>query len=71
MAHVFCEDLPFSGIGDSGMGAYHDIEGFRTFSHARFIYRQAPGEAGVAAVNLLRPPFGQEFEDFISRAIQP
>ncbi|WP_213979395.1 aldehyde dehydrogenase family protein [Sphingomonas sp. dw_22] len=71
MAHVFCEDLPFSGIGDSGMGAYHGIEGFRTFSHARAIYRQAPGAAGVAAVDLLRPPFGPEFEDFISKAIQP
>jgi coniferyl-aldehyde dehydrogenase len=71
MAHVFCEDLPFSGIGDSGMGAYHGIEGFRTFSHARAIYRQAPGAAGVAAVDLLRPPFGPGFEDFISQAIQP
>ncbi len=69
MAHVFCEDLPFSGIGASGMGAYHGVEGFRTFSHARAIYRQAPGPAGALAAALLRPPFGQQFEDFISQAI--
>lgn len=41
MAHTSCEDLPFGGIGNSGMGAYHGIEGFRTFSHPRAIYKQS------------------------------
>jgi coniferyl-aldehyde dehydrogenase len=38
MQHVSCEDLPFGGIGASGMGNYHGPEGFRTFSHARSVY---------------------------------
>lgn len=35
--HVAADDAPFGGIGDSGMGSYHGIEGFRTFSHAKTI----------------------------------
>ena len=31
--HVSMEDLPFGGVGPSGMGSYHAIEGFREFSH--------------------------------------
>ena len=34
------EDLPFGGIGESGMGSYHGLEGFKTFSHTKSIYRQ-------------------------------
>jgi coniferyl-aldehyde dehydrogenase len=32
---VTADQLPFGGIGESGMGHYHGIEGFKTFSHAR------------------------------------
>ena len=39
--HVAMEDLPFGGIGPSGMGAYHGIDGFRTFSHAKAVFQQA------------------------------
>ena len=35
MIHVAQDDLPFGGIGPSGMGADHGIEGFRTMSHAK------------------------------------
>ena len=35
--HVAADDAPFGGIGDSGMGSYHGIEGFKTFSHAKTI----------------------------------
>ena len=41
MAHSSCEDLPFGGIGNSGMGAYHGYDGFRSFSHPRAIYKQS------------------------------
>ncbi len=54
MMHVSMEDLPFGGIGPSGMGAYHGIDGFRTFSHAKAIYTQA--SADITA--MLRPPYG-------------
>ena len=35
LAHHLQEDLPFGGVGDSGMGAYHGFAGFKNFSHAR------------------------------------
>lgn len=39
MQHAALENLPFGGVGASGMGAYHGIDGFRTFSHAKAVYR--------------------------------
>jgi coniferyl-aldehyde dehydrogenase len=32
---VTADDVPFGGVGQSGMGHYHGIEGFLTFSHAK------------------------------------
>ena len=37
LLHVAAEDAPFGGVGDSGMGQYHGIEGFRTFSKAKTV----------------------------------
>ncbi|MCB5424599.1 coniferyl aldehyde dehydrogenase [Altererythrobacter sp. CC-YST694] len=54
--HIAQDDLPFGGIGPSGMGAYHGPEGFRAFSHARAIYRQPRWD--VAALSGLKPPYG-------------
>ncbi len=53
--HVGCEDLPFGGVGDSGMGQYHGFEGFKTFSHARSIYRQS--KVNLMALAGLIPPY--------------
>ena len=41
-------------VGASGMGAYHGIEGFRAFSHAKGIFEMARWNGS----NLLRAPFG-------------
>jgi coniferyl-aldehyde dehydrogenase len=38
--HVVQDDLPFGGVGASGMGKYHGIEGFRTLSHPKGIHVQ-------------------------------
>ncbi len=51
------DDLPFGGVGMSGMGAYHGIHGFKQFSHARAVYRHAIPDVTEA----LRPPFGKAF----------
>ncbi len=40
ISHYAQDDLPFGGVGDSGMGAYHGIHGFRQFSHAKSIFHQ-------------------------------
>jgi coniferyl-aldehyde dehydrogenase len=40
LLHVGQEDLPFGGIGPSGMGHYHGREGFLTFSHAKAVHHK-------------------------------
>lgn len=45
LLHIAQNDLPFGGIGPSGLGAYHGRDGFRRFSHAR----------GIAKVRLFNP----------------
>jgi coniferyl-aldehyde dehydrogenase len=55
LMHYAQEDLPFGGVGPSGMGAYHGIEGFRALSHAKGIFEQGRWSGG----NLLRAPFGR------------
>ncbi|HEU4959712.1 MAG TPA: coniferyl aldehyde dehydrogenase [Sphingomonas sp.] len=54
--HVSMEELPFGGIGPSGMGAYHGRDGFRTFSHARAVFKQA--RLDVAKLAGIKPPYG-------------
>ncbi len=38
--HVFQHDLPFGGIGNSGMGSYHGEEGFRELSHGKAVFKR-------------------------------
>lgn len=54
IAHYQIEDLPFGGVGYSGMGVYHGFDGFRNFSHARAVYAQV---ANDDIIGLLRPPY--------------
>ena len=61
--HIMQEDLPFGGVGPSGMGAYHGLEGFRTFSHAKSIYRQTG--INVAKLGGMLPPYGNNTEKTI------
>jgi coniferyl-aldehyde dehydrogenase len=65
LMHVAQDDLPFGGVGPSGMGAYHGIEGFRAMSHARGVFSQGrwnlPG--------LLHGPFGRFAELAISMTL--
>ena len=60
--HYAQEDLPFGGVGPSGMGAYHGLEGFKTMSHAKSVLRQA--RFNVA--DLFRPPFARVFDVLLS-----
>jgi coniferyl-aldehyde dehydrogenase len=54
LMHYAQEDLPFGGVGPSGIGAYHGVEGFKSLSHAKGVFQQ--GKWNPSA--LLRPPFG-------------
>jgi coniferyl-aldehyde dehydrogenase len=66
--HVSQEELPFGGIGPSGMGAYHGEAGFRSFSHARAIYRQP--RIDVAKLAGLKPPYGKATLRSIARQMK-
>ena len=52
--HVAQHDIPFGGVGPSGMGHYHGREGFETFSKLRPVYYQP----GFSVMKYLRPPYG-------------
>ena len=39
LLHIAQDDLPFGGIGPSGSGAYHGLDGFRRLSHARAVFQ--------------------------------
>ena len=54
--HNAMEDLPFGGVGPSGMGAYHGHDGFKRFSHARAVFKQS--RLDVAKLAGLKPPYG-------------
>ncbi|MCH1556161.1 MAG: coniferyl aldehyde dehydrogenase [Pseudomonadales bacterium] len=58
--HVAQEDLPFGGVGPSGMGSYHGIEGFKTFSHAKAIYTQSSLASKIIAK--MGPPYKKKPE---------
>lgn len=66
--HVSMEDLPFGGVGPSGMGSYHGIDGFRTFSHAKAVYKQA--RIDVAKLAGLKPPYGKATMKSIARQMK-
>lgn len=61
--HVTQEDLPFGGVGPSGMGSYHGFDGFKTFSHAKSIYKQS--KRNIAEMIGMKPPFGKKTESTI------
>lgn len=56
--HVAQEDLPFGGVGPAGMGSYHGVDGFKTFSHAKSVFTQT--KINIAEMAGLRPPFGEK-----------
>ena len=53
--HVAQHDLPFGGVGPSGMGHYHGYEGFVSCSKLRPIFYQGP----FALMKHLAPPYGK------------
>jgi coniferyl-aldehyde dehydrogenase len=55
LLHVGQDDLPFGGVGESGMGHYHGYEGFLTFSKLRPVFRQARW----SSMKIMTPPYGK------------
>ncbi len=60
ISHIQMEDLPFGGVGPSGMGSYHGHDGFQEFSHAKSTYKQS--RLNVMKLAGLVPPYKKKQE---------
>ncbi|WP_028025518.1 coniferyl aldehyde dehydrogenase [Enterovibrio calviensis] len=61
--HVVVDDLPFGGVGDSGLGSYHGVEGFKTFSHAKSLFSRGR----LFFADMLFPPYGKRVHQLFYR----
>jgi coniferyl-aldehyde dehydrogenase len=59
--HVAQENLPFGGVGKSGIGAYHGARGFDTFSHLKPVFYQSK----FASNKMLYPPFSEKTDKLL------
>ena len=60
LMHIAQSELPFGGVGPSGMGVYHGEAGFKTFSKIRPVLYQSRW----TSLSLMRPPYGK-LADFV------
>lgn len=65
LTHVAQDDLPFGGIGNSGMGKYHGQEGFYSMSHARSVMLKPR----FYAFKMILPPFGKPIHKIILKTL--
>ena len=56
--HIAQDDLPFGGVGPSGMGCYHGFAGFEAFSVRKSVFRQSRW----SGIGLFKPPYRHLFE---------
>ena len=66
--HIMQEELPFGGVGPSGMGAYHGLDGFRTFSHAKSVFRQTG--LNIGKLGGMLPPYNKATEQTIKMQVK-
>jgi coniferyl-aldehyde dehydrogenase len=66
--HNAMEDLPFGGVGPSGMGNYHGFDGFKTFSHMRAVYHQSGMDVGK--LSGFKPPYGKTTQATLKRELR-
>ncbi len=63
LLHVAQDDMPFGGVGPSGMGHYHGHEGFLTFSKAKGVLIKQR----FNAARLIYPPYGTSIQKLIQK----
>jgi coniferyl-aldehyde dehydrogenase len=66
--HVAQEELPFGGVGPSGMGSYHGHDGFLEFSHRKAVYTQIKKDIGPLVA--MRPPYGPAIRKYLAGAMK-
>lgn len=65
LTHVAQDDLPFGGVGASGMGKYHGPEGFFSLSHERSMMSNPK----LYSLKFILPPFNKPLYKLISKAL--
>ncbi|MFI5308200.1 MAG: coniferyl aldehyde dehydrogenase [Polyangiales bacterium] len=65
LIHFAIDDLPFGGVGPSGIGSYHGIEGFETFSHKKGVFQQAKLNAAAS----MGPPYAPRVDKMLDLLI--
>ena len=68
LAQGMRDEIPYGGVGASGMGAYKGIDGFRNFRHAKPVFYQTDVEEVLAP---LRPPYSADALGFINSLLTP
>lgn len=63
--HLAQDNLPFGGVGPSGMGHYHGFDGFETFSKKKGVMIQR----GWSPLSLVRPPYGPRVRWIIEKVL--
>ena len=66
LLHPGQHDLPFGGVGASGMGHYHGYEGFATFSKLRPVFYQA----SFSALKFLAPPYRKRADRMLNMILK-
>jgi len=64
--HVAIDDLPFGGVGLSGMGQYHGREGFETFSKKKGVFYQN----SFSGFAMLYPPYRKLVDFFLNLTLK-
>ncbi|KJV42959.1 coniferyl aldehyde dehydrogenase [Acinetobacter indicus] len=65
LTHVAQDDLPFGGVGASGMGKYHGPEGFFSLSHERSVMSNPK----LYSLKYILPPFNKPIHRLISKML--
>lgn len=66
ITHLANPELPFGGVGNSGIGAYHGKESFKTFSHRRSVVRKTT----KINISIVFPPFNKKNLDNVKKLMK-
>lgn len=63
VTHVGVDDLPFGGVGASGMGRYHSYDGFQTYSNMKAVLERPK----FYSVRFILPPYNKPMHKFVKK----
>ena len=63
MLHYAVPDLPFGGVGESGIGAYHGRASFDTFTHTKSVLKKP----FAIDPSVMYPPYNEQKEKILKQ----